>query len=66
MVITCRPAQVAVEYGMAAGGLLVAARCCAFVVEVVVGAAAVSTLWNLVAGHAYVCGVAKLETVFAH
>jgi len=36
------------------------------VVEVVVGAAAVSTLGDLVAGHAYVSGVAELEAVLAY
>jgi len=44
MVVTCGPTQVAVEYGVAAGGLFVAAWCCAFVVKVVVGAATVSIL----------------------
>ena len=47
-------------------GFLVAFWCCAFVVEVVVGAATVSTLCNFVAGHAYVGGVAKLEAILAH
>jgi len=35
-------------------------------VEVVVGAAAVTTLWNLVASHAYIGGVAELKAVLAH
>ena len=32
----------------------------------VVGAAVVSTFWDLVAGHAYIGRVAKLEAVFAY
>jgi len=66
MVVTCGPAQVAVEYCMAAGSLLVAAWCHTFVVEVVVGATTVSTLGCLVAGHAYVRGVAELKAVLAY
>jgi len=66
VVVTCGPTQVAVEYGVAIGGLFAASWCRAFMVEVVVGAAAVSALWDFVAGHAYVSGVAKLEAVFAH
>jgi len=60
MVVTCGPAQVALEYSVVAGGLFVAAWCCAFMVEVVVGPAVVSTLWSFAAGHAYVREVADL------
>jgi len=66
VLVACDPAQVAVEYGVAAGGLLVATWCCAFMVKVVVGATAVSTPWCLVAGHAYISRVAEFEAVFAH
>ena len=57
--------QVAVQDGVTAGCFLVASQCCAFVVEVVVAAAAVPTLGHFVAGHAYVGVVSKLETVLA-
>ena len=66
MIITCGPAQVAVEYGVGTAGLFPASWCYAFMVKMVVGAATLPTLWNLVAGHAYISGVAKLEAVFAH
>jgi len=65
-VVTCGPAQVAVEYCVAAGSLLVVAWCCAFMVEMIVGTAAVSTLGDLVAGHAYISGVAEFKAVLAH
>jgi len=66
VVVTCSPAQVAVEYCVAAGGLLVAAWCSTLVVEMVVGTTTVSTLGGLVAGHAYICRVAEFEAVLAH
>jgi len=49
-----------------ARGLLVTAWCCPFVVEIVVGAATVSTLGDLVAGHAYIGRVAEFKAVLAH
>ena len=55
--VTCGPAQVTVEYCVAARGFLVAAWCSTFVVEVVVGTAAVSALGDFVAGHAHIRGV---------
>ena len=64
--VTCGPAQIAVEYCVAAGGLLVAACCCAFMVEMIVGTAAVSPLEALVAGHAHISGVAEFKAVLAH
>jgi len=51
---------------VAARGLLIAAWCSALVVEVVIGAAAVPTLGDLVAGHTYVSAVAELEAVLAY
>jgi len=51
---------------MATEGLPLAAWYCAFMVEVVVGTATVSALWHLVAGHAFVGGVAKFKAVLAH
>jgi len=65
-VIPCGPTQVAVENGVTAGCFFVASWCCALMVEVIVGAAAVSTLWSFAAGHAYIRGMAELEAVFAH
>jgi len=65
VVVSCGPTQVAVEYRVAAGGLLVATWCSAFVVEVVVSAAAVSAFRDLVVGHAYIGGVAELKAVLA-
>jgi len=65
-VVTHGPTQVAVKYCMAAGGLLVTAWCHALAVKVVVGAAAVSTLGDLVASHAYISGVAESKAVLAH
>jgi len=65
VVVACGPAQVAVQYGVTAGGLLIAAWCRAFVIEVVVGTAAISTLGDFVAGHAYIGGVAELQAVLA-
>ena len=64
--VTCGPAQVAVEYCMVARGLLVAAWCGTLMVEIVVGTAIVSTLGDLVAGHAYIYGVAEFEAVRVH
>jgi len=64
--VTWGPAPVTVQYRVAAGSLLIAAWCCVFVVEVVVGAVTVSTLGDLVTGHVYVSWMAKLEAVFAH
>jgi len=64
-VVSRGPAQVEVEYRVAVSGLLVATWCCAFVVEVVVSATAVSVFEDLVAGHAYIGGVAELKTVLA-
>jgi len=52
VVVICGPTQVVVEYSVSTGGLLIASWSCTLVVEVVVGAAAVSTLRSLVAGHA--------------
>jgi len=66
VVVTSGPAQVVVEYAMVARGFLVAFWCCAFIVEVVLGAAAVSILWNFVAGHVYVSRVPELKAVLAH
>jgi len=66
MVVTCGPAQVAVEYGVVTGGFLIVAQYCAFVVELVVGTATVSALWDLAAGHVYVGGVAKLKAVLEY
>ena len=63
--VSCGPIQVAIEYSMAAGGLLIAARCCAFMVKVVVGATTVSTLWNFIASHVYIGEVAELKAVLA-
>jgi len=51
---------------MAARGLLGAAWYSILMVEMVVGTAIVSTLGDLVAGHAYICGVADFEAVLAH
>jgi len=65
-VVACGPAQVVIQYGVTAGRLFVAAWSCALMVKVVVGATAVSALWDLVAGHAYISGVAELETVLAY
>ena len=64
--VACGPAQVTVQYSVAAGCLLIAAWCSAFVVEMVVGAAAVSTFGGLVASHAHVGWMAKLEAVFTY
>jgi len=66
VVVTCGPAQVAGEYRVAARGLFVAAWYGTLMVEMVVGTAAVSTLGDLVAGHAYVGGVAEFETVLVY
>ena len=57
--VTCGPAQVAVEDGMSAGGFFVATWGGAFVVEMVVGSSTVGASGDLVAGHAYVSWVAK-------
>jgi len=65
-VVSCGPAQVAVQHGVVTGGLLVAAWYCAFMVKVVVGTATVSTLGDLVAGHAHIGRVAKLEAVLVY
>jgi len=65
-VVTCSAAQVAVENGVAAGGLLIAVSCCAFIVKVVVGTTAVSTFWNLATGHAHIGEVAKFKAVVAY
>ena len=65
MVDCCGPAQVAVQYGVAAGGLLIAPWCHAFMIEVVVGTAVVSTLGDFVASHAYISVVAELKAVLA-
>ena len=64
--VACGPAQVAIQYGVMAGRLLVAAWCRAFAIKVVVGATAVSALWDLVASHAYIGRVAELEAVLAY
>ena len=66
MVGTCGPAQVPVPHGVATKGHLVTTWCCAFVVEVVVGTATVSTLRDLVAGHAHIGRVAELKAGLAH
>jgi len=63
--VSCSPAQVSVEYCVVAKGLLIASWCCAFMVEIVVGAAAVFAFEDLVAGHAYISGVAGLKAVLA-
>jgi len=65
MVVACGPAQVAVEYRIAARGLLIASWYYVFMIEVIVGATAVSTFGDLVAGHAYISGVTELKAVFA-
>ena len=46
--------------------MFVVSWCSVFMVEMVVDAAAVSAFGDFVAGHAYISGVAELETVFAH
>jgi len=66
VVVPCGPAQVAVEYCVTAGCLLVAAWCRTLMVEMVVSTAAVPTFGGLVAGHAYICRVAEFEAVLAH
>ena len=66
MVVTCGPAQVAVEYGVSAGGFFIAYWGSAFVVEVVVGSSTVGAPGGLVAGHAHVGWVTEFEAVFAH
>jgi len=64
-VVSCGPTQVAVEYRVTARGFLIATWCSAFVVKVVVSDATVSAFGDLVAGHAYVGGVAELKAVLA-
>jgi len=64
-VVSYGPTQVAVEYCMVARSLFIVSWYCVFMVEVVVGAAAVSTFGYLVPGHAYISGIAKLKAVLA-
>ena len=63
---TCAPPQVAVEYGVVTRSVPVAAWYSILMVEMVVSTAAVSTLGDLIAGHAYIGRVAEFETVLAH
>jgi len=63
MVITCGPAQVAVEYGMSAGGFFIASWCGAHIVEVLVGSSTVGASGSLVAGHAYIYCMSELNVV---
>jgi len=52
IVVSRSPTQVGVVYRVAAGGHFVASWCHALMVEMIVGAAAVSAYEDLVAGHA--------------
>ena len=63
--VPCDSTKVTVQDGVAAECFLVVSRCYAFMVEVVVDAAAVPTLGHFVAGHAYVSEVSKLKAVLA-
>ena len=64
--VACGPIQVAVEYCISAGGLLITAWCCILMVEMVVGTAAVSLLRCLVADHADICWVFEFQAVVTH
>jgi len=64
--VTCGPAQVAVEYSVSARGFFIASWGSTLVVQIVVGSCTVGTPRGLVAGHVCISWVAKLETVFAH
>jgi len=66
VVVTCGPAQVAVEYSVAAGGFFVAPWGRTLVVEVVVGSSTIGAPGGRVAGHAHVSWVTEIETVLVH
>jgi len=65
VVVPYGPALVAVEYCVGARCFFVASWYCAFIVEIIAGAAAISAFGDLVAGHAYINGVAELKVVLA-
>ena len=65
VVVSCSLPQVTGEYCVSARGLFVASWYCAFIVEIVVGATAVSAFGDLGAGYAYISGVAELKAVLA-